>query len=264
MVLCLLAGLILAAAALTACGGSGEGDEPPPGEREGERRTPQRAEDSPLAGAERLLIIGDSLAAAGGSPTYPELLAGAGVATETLALPGTTTSDWLPGGELFDARLASLLPEADAVLISLGGNDLERALGGGDGPDALGRAAGPGAPAAVVEAMDTIERNLRRTIRAIRRSSPETPVAFVGYPDYSASAAWQQRVGSLELMGLRAGLRELQTRAGLAGADLVVDMLAATGRGETDRLLSGGEYLSAAGHRLYARRLARLLRSRGE
>ena len=255
----------LASLALGAgCGGDDErpsaGDRPPAtGAADAGTPAPPREQRSPsvLGEAGRLVFIGDSLAVAGSDP-YPSridaLLARSIVATN-LAQAGTTSEDWLPGTASFEQGLRPLLADTDAVFVSVGGTDLERAVLASSGPDALEQAGDAGGVVAIGGAFDRIERNLSWTFAAIEEANPRAAIVFVGYPDYSASAVWRERGGTLGAIALRAGLGAFDSIARRAGADLTIDMLGAT-RQRIDSLLSDGEHLSAAGHQLYAEEIA--------
>lgn len=211
---------------------------------------------------DRVLLIGDSLATVS-PPTYADLLpeyaarlGAKGVETVNLAEPGSTTEDWRPGQPLFEERLRPELANADLVLVSVGGNDLQEALGGDDGTEAI-----PSATANADAAFDAVERsgrNLGRTFDAIREENPDTSVAYVAYPDYSASSEWQGSTGAGGILALGIGLSGLLEAARSAGPDAVVDMLDETGGrpGGIDPLLADLEYLSPEGHRFYAERIA--------
>jgi lysophospholipase L1-like esterase len=256
---------LLTALALAACGGGGTAERAAPeprdapagaAERDREERAPA------LRGGERVVFIGDSLALQA-PPNYPQLLPAAlgerapGVETLNLAEPGSTAADWRDGSELFEGRLAPELEEADLVVVTVGGNDLEEAIGGVDGVDALSRAAGSGG--AALDAIDRVGRHLRRTFAAIRTRAPGTAIAYVGYPDYASAAAWRERGGAAGTFALELGLDALFAAAAGAEPDLLIDMRAATERAGVDSLLADDEYLAPAGHELYARRLARVL-----
>jgi len=259
---------LLAAALLSGCGGGGE-SEPAPATTSASAAAeaePEPAEPAPLLGdGDRVVLIGDSLATEA-PPTYADLLPAAAakegardVETVNLAEPGSTSADWLPGTPLFEERLAPELPEADLVLITVGGNDLEAGIGATDGVGAL--SSGASAADAAFDAIEASGRNMRKTFAAIRRANPETRIAYVAYPDYSAASAWQQN-GSGATLALGVGLGSLLDAARDAGPDAVVDMLAETGarEGGVDPLLAADpEYLGPAGHRFYAERIAALL-----
>jgi lysophospholipase L1-like esterase len=242
---------------VASCGG-GSASEEPPAEPPAQATA---AEPAPLlGGGDRVLFIGDSLAVEA-PPNYPELLPDAlggrarGVETVNLAEPGTTAGDWSAGEPLFRQRLAPELDDADLVVVTLGGNDLQEALGGSDGIDAAGRAdAGSGAGA--LDAVDRFGRRLGSIFTAIRRRSPGTRIAYVGYPDYSQATAWREAGGVRGTLALSFGLSALAAAAADAEPDLLVDMRGATARAGVDSLLADSEHLGPAGHELYARKLA--------
>jgi lysophospholipase L1-like esterase len=257
--------LALSAFALGACGGgetaeraTPEPPEAPTGAAEGD----PEERSSALRGGERVVFIGDSLALQA-PPNYPELLPAAlgerapGVETLNLAEPGSTAADWREGSELFEGRLAPELDDADLVVVTVGGNDLQEAIGGVDGIDALSRAAASGG--AALDAIDRVGRHQRRTFDAIRARAPGTAIAYVGYPDYASASAWRESGDTAGTFALELGLDALFAAAAGAEPDLLIDMRAATERAGVDSLLADGEYLAPAGHRLYARRLAREL-----
>ena len=260
-----LAAVIAALGLAAGCGG-GEVEEPsaedrPPATSTRDDAAPDRERNErsrpPLAEAGRLVFIGDSLAVAGGDP-YPsriDALVERPIVATNLAQAGTTSEDWLPGTAAFEQGLRPLLADADAVFVTVGGTDLERAVVGSSGPDALEQAGDAEGALAIEAAFDRIERNLGRTFAAIEEANPRAAIVFVGYPDYSASAVWRERSGTLGAIALRAGLGAFEPIARRAGADLTIDMLDVT-RPRIDSLLSDGEHLSDAGHRLYAEEIA--------
>jgi lysophospholipase L1-like esterase len=252
-----LIGLLVTGLTLAACGG-GSSDQT--GSAEAEVDEARAARPTPLLeGGERLLFIGDSLAVEA-PPNYPELLPSAlgnrapGVETVNLSEPGTTAADWSPGSPLFEERIEPELAEADVVVVSVGGNDLQEALGASDGLDAL--ASGPEAAADAFGAIDRTGRKLRRIFDEIRSRAPRTEVVYVGYPDYSRSSVWRDRGGPLGTAALGLGLSALVDAAADAGPDALIDMRRPTARAGVDSLLADSEHLSAAGHELYARLLA--------
>jgi lysophospholipase L1-like esterase len=267
----LLAAAVLVAAALGAasCGGSSDLDRPDgPAAGGGAAGRAQEAEAEErrgplLEGGERVVFIGDSLAVEA-PPSYPELLPEAlggradGVRTVNLAEPGTTAADWSAGEPLFRQRLAPELTDADLIVVTLGGNDLQEALGGSDGLDAAERA-DAGSAAGALAAVDRFGRRLRSIFAAIRRRSPGTRIAYVGYPDYSRATAWRETGGTRGTLALSFGLSALTAAAADAGPDLLVDMRDSTGRAGVDSLLADTEHLGPAGHELYARKLAAAL-----
>ncbi len=244
-----------AATSASAGGGSGKRAQPP---------APVSRLADPLRGGERVVFIGDSLPVTT-PPTYADRLPAAiadrapGVEVVNLAEPGSTSSDWLPGSELFGERLDPELAAADIVVVTLGGNDLQAELGGVDGLAALSRAGSVEALGGFVEVRDELEENLGRTFRRIRELAPQARVVYVSYPDYSLAKAWRREGGRLGALALRLGLGELLGAAEASGPDVVVDMLDATAGSDVDSLLADPEHLGPLGHELYARRLARAL-----
>ena len=228
---------------------------------------PSPAPEPLLGDGDDVVLIGDSLATEA-PPTYADLLPAAAadrgasdVETSNLAEPGTTSADWLPGTPLFEERLVPALADADLVLITVGGNDLQEGIGATDGVEALG-AGGLAAADGAFDAIDASGRNLRKTFAAIHEINPEVKIAYVAYPDYSASTAWQQAGGTGANLALGIGLSGLLDAAADAGPDEVVDMLAATGqaKGGIDPLLADDpEYLSPEGHQFYAEEIASAL-----
>jgi lysophospholipase L1-like esterase len=254
----LLIGALAAAAILAGCGGDDPGSDATSAEKPARDEQPEPILDDNA----NVVLIGDSLATVV-PPTYADLLPQAaaergarGVTTSNLAEPGTTTEDWLPGTPLFEERLRPALTDAEVVLVSVGGNDLQEALGGGDG---IGASAGAVDQAeAAFDAVDRSGRNLSRTFEAIRRESPDTAIAYVGYPDYSSSGVWQEQIGFTRSLALGTGLSALREAAEGAGPDALIDMTTATGDYEdgVDPLLADIEYLSPEGHEFYAEEIA--------
>lgn len=254
---------IAAIAALLAGAGCG-GDPPPPaGEDRGPAEEGRTGRPEPLlAAGDRVVVAGDSLGITGSSRPYPSLLAeriGAPLDVINLSEPGTATADWLPGSELFENVLAPALDGADLLLLTLGGNDLERALGAASGPDALAPAQSAEGAAAVAAELGRVSDRLQRIIGAARRRNPGLEVAYVSYPDYSGATVWRERLGGVGLLAFRTALGTLLDGARRAGPDATVDLLAATDGRDLDALLLDAEHLNDAGHRLYAREIARSL-----
>jgi lysophospholipase L1-like esterase len=253
---------ILAAGPTAGCGSS---QEPVGTADRAERadRAEQGAEPAPLpSGGGRIVFFGDSLAVTGTRP-YPERLPGElarrGIEAEVVSVaePGSDSADWAPGEALFASRLDRQIGKADVFVVTVGGNDIERALGGADGPEAAAGGLDEGGLAAIDGAIAEVRANLRRSFRAIARESPGATVAWVGYPDYSGAAAFEA-AGALASIGIGMAIGELAEAASAAGADLLVDTTSASARRDVDTLLDG-EYLNDAGHALFARRIAAAL-----
>ena len=96
--------------------------------------------------------------------------------------------DWLPDGNYFQSRLTPHIPNADLIVITIGGNDLMTLFS-----DAASR---HDIPAAVEEARRIIQQvieNLKLMISAIREINPDVDIAFCLYPDYTQARGtiWQ-------------------------------------------------------------------------
>ena len=106
-----------------------------------------------------------------------------------VAIAGSTSEDWLPDGNYFQSRLTPHIPNADLIVITIGGNDLMTLFS-----DAASLLAD--IPAAVEEARRIIQQvieNLKLMISAIREINPDVDIAFCLYPDYTQARGtiWQ-------------------------------------------------------------------------
>jgi len=137
-------------------------------------------------GRATVVTFGDSLAVYGERPLFPErfttLMAGIGdIQNRNVAVSGSTSSDWLPGGNYFRARLSPHLESADLIVISIGGNDFAQLIN-----NAATFLANPSAAAgAAREAVQQAIENLKIIIAAIREVNSEVDIAFCLYPDYT-------------------------------------------------------------------------------
>ena len=229
-------------------------------ERPGQVASSNQAYRLPRAlqeGSVQVVSIGDSVPRVGPQPWFSARLSarleafGATVEDQNVAVPGSRSNEWLPGTAYFEDWLGPLLPEADVVLISLGGNDFFQLADQSpkEQPDlvALQREF-EAAVAQVLENIDVI-------VSELRRRAPQADLVWVLYPNYASSGIWETRVGK-DYIGLVNFLlvRTLrQVRAKLVrNRVLVVDMLEATRDEELDPLLFDEVHLSAAGHARYA------------
>lgn len=219
------------------------------------------ADRQPLSDGDKVIVFGDSLSVAGGDRPYPERLSEAtGLDLEVVNLgePGTTTADWLPGGQLFDGRLAPALDGAEVVLFTLGGNDIEKALGAASGPDGID-AARRVDPGRLIEEAQVISERMREVVSAVRERAGGARVVYVSYPNYAQAPSFRERLSPPEAFGFRIALQRLNALARQSGADLVVDMLAVTSSRNVEALLADAEHLNDQGHELYAQRVAALI-----
>ncbi len=210
-----------------------------------------------------IVTIGDSVPKVGPSPLFPARLAKLveGVATVdnlNLAVSGTLTKHWQPGGNLFENVLAPALPDADVVVISIGGNDVMAYIGGsmGNTYQMLQK----------VEGLDEYTTQLHdavaNIINEIHARAPHADVVFCLYVNYAKAAYWSNQVGPYKDLFAAAGHNALvKARGLLAGMDrvLIADMFGALGSGSVDPYLIDAVHLSAKGHALYAEQLFMVL-----
>ncbi len=134
-------------------------------------------------GQVKIVTLGDSVPVQGAAETFParvaELVSAvAGVENLNLASSGTESSDWTPGGGLFEGARPDLV-DADVVLISLGGNDVLNYVSTADLGDL------PGVFAGAQATVDQVAVNVRDIASEIREENPDADVVFCLYPDYS-------------------------------------------------------------------------------
>lgn len=223
-------------------------------------RVPQAVREGHLD----LVAIGDSIGAYGADTRYPEYLARrlraiVDTALTNLAVPGSTSCQWLPGAETgyFDRRLAPVLPEADVVTMTLGGNDVLQYLeaiteGERFNPVKLYRLF-----------YEQAIPNVRTVIREIRRINPDCDVAFVIYPNFANNSYVYEYIGrqlqpaaSMALKAVFSSEREI-----LAGTEGVVfaDMFGAMGDTWMDPFQIDPLHPNDRGHQLYAAEVFRAL-----
>lgn len=218
-------------------------------------------------GGIRITTLGDSLPVYGGSPRFDAVLEElltplARVTRNNLAIAGTTTRDWAVGGENF-ATLAPYMGETDLFIVSLGGNDILQYLS----TAMLSSAAdiGPALEGARAEARAVTERMLA-IVAALRADNPDADFAYLVYPAYAESTAWQSFIErfvdpslapaalSVVRNTLRDAIREMLTR--LAEEDLVLVDLYQLSRSEPiDPLLFDELHFTTFGHRRVAEEL---------
>lgn len=134
-------------------------------------------------GLVKIVTLGDSVPVLGATETFParvaELVSGlVDVEELNLAVSGTQSSDWTPGGARFEQVREELL-DADVVLVSLGGNDVLNLAATADLNDPLGLLMSAQAT------VDQVASNVRDIAAEIRVENPDADVVFCLYPDYS-------------------------------------------------------------------------------
>lgn len=209
----------------------------------------------------RMVVFGDSIPVFGPTPYFPNILrtklqSWTSVDLENIAVSGSTSDEWIPGSVHFESRLRAQLGEADLIVFSLGGNDLQDFAYGLD-PNNVTEEIGK-IPAVV----DQIILNLGLIIDEVRRLNPEADIVWLLYPNYARSTAWAEiltpQYASLGITFLESTLKDVRKR--MAEKDiLILDMLGATAGQDLDGLLIDPLHLNAAGHQFWANELFKLL-----
>lgn len=134
-------------------------------------------------GLVKIVTLGDSVPVQGAAETFPDRVAElvsalADVEEVNLAVSGTQSSDWIPGGTQFE-QVRDELVDADVVLVSLGGNDVLNFASTADLSDLAALLTGAQAT------VDQVATNVRDIAAEIRVANPDADVVFCLYPDYS-------------------------------------------------------------------------------
>jgi lysophospholipase L1-like esterase len=190
-----------------------------------QRNCTQRFPEALTEGAVKIVTMGDSVPVVGHDELFPArlaLLLGdlADIDNTNVAVGGTVSSQWLPGTSNFENRLAPELPDADVVVMSIGGNDIMANLDAGALQD----------PDAAVEQtyviVAQIAENVRNTVAAMRDINPDIDVVYCIYVDYGQAAIFPwgivaNLVGQDEITSvLRTARESLSVEEGILIADL--------------------------------------------
>ncbi|MFN7956062.1 MAG: SGNH/GDSL hydrolase family protein [bacterium] len=227
---------------------------------------PKRLPQAIREGHVHMVHFGDSLGVVGPSEHFPERLAehlSAIVPTtvENVAVGGSQTWDWLPGGAsgFFEHALAPRLADADVVTITLGGNDLDVYLGNPPDYD----------PAHILqrflenpEYLLEIYPNVATIVAAIRDANATCDIVYVIYPNYANSTVMKGYTGELQpLASLAFGAALSLSRQLVAEYPgvVVADMYGALGNTWLDPYLIDEVHLSSAGHQAFADEIFRAL-----
>jgi lysophospholipase L1-like esterase len=234
----------------------------PDGERCSRRNCPKRFTQAVRAGHVKIVTFGDSIPKIGDPPFFPDRLATllgdlATVDSVNVAVPGSTSEEWLPGASHFEQRLRPQIGDADLVLISIGGNDI------------VNYAANPALlrdiPGAIRGAHDLVQHivgNIVTIIDAIRAVNPTVDVAFCLYVNYSQSHQQQIWVLATRLLGAD-NIRDIleSARRGIpAGEDIMlVDLFGAAVDLPLDDYLYDPLHFNDLGQTFYAEEILRTL-----
>ncbi|QED26898.1 SGNH/GDSL hydrolase family protein [Microvenator marinus] len=221
------------------------------------RFTPEALED----GTFDILVFGDSIPVFGPTPYFPNILRDkfqrfGEVTLENVAVSGSTSVEWIPGAVHFENRLSPNLGEADLIVFSLGGNDLQDFAFEID-PNNVAAKIGE-LPALI----DEIEANLKLTIAEVRAQNPDADIVWLVYPNYARSTEWEAFIPpqnkELAVRFLDSTLSDVRKR--MANEDiLLLDMLGATAEENLDTFLVDPLHLNVEGHQFWADELFRLL-----
>jgi len=220
---------------------------------------PHRFPDAVRFGKVTVVTIGDSLATHGGSPKFPDVLEGilselAAAESINVAQPGSRSTDWQPGGYLFEQKLEPELDDADVVVITLGGNDISAFIGpalysGGSLLQKFDELDG---------FQDELKKNIETIIYEIMERAPHVDVVFCLMLNYAKAPYWEGMFGSygglIKALAVNA-LDKARKSLGEIPGLVVADMAGATEGMEVAGLLADSVHLSSAGHVLYAREI---------
>ncbi|MDP8256281.1 MAG: GDSL-type esterase/lipase family protein [Candidatus Alcyoniella australis] len=220
---------------------------------------PAHVADAVREGNLHIVTIGDSIGAVGSDVLYPQRLADhfaqlCEVEVTNLAKGGSTSFQWLPGADrgYFDERLAPVLPAADLLTITLGGND----------PDPYIEGMPPYDVEQIVrnfldhpEYLLEILPNIKTIIEAAWAINPQCDVVFVVYPNFALSSEMEGAMGDMHPLALFGmGLAMTIVREELATMPGIVlgDMFGGLGDTWLDPYMLDMVHSNDAGHQLYA------------
>jgi len=226
------------------------------------KNCPSHAIQAIWSGKLKMVTLGDSIAVVGSPEVFPKRLEKllkplATVEEKNVAIPGTTSTDWLPGTSNFDNRLAPELADADLVLITLGGNDLLQYASNpallNDIPGAL-----DGAGLLVLQ----IVENVRTIVQAIREENSKLDIVYILYVDYTRlkqDQMWLMATGFLGEQPLRAVLESALDAIPDDENLILVDMFGRATGLALDDLMYDSLHFNGLGHILYAEEIFKTL-----
>lgn len=206
-----------------------------------------------------IVAIGDSIGVVGSDRPYPIRLAEhfskiVDTTITNLAVGGSASWDWLPGAEkrYFEDLLVPVLPDADVITITLGGNDLVPYA-----PDEP-----PYDPLEFLKnflenpqyLLESIPR-IKTLINSIQEINPDCDIVYVIYPNIANSSAIDEYIGDLQPVAsylLKAVLSIIRGEMSKVKGIVLADMLGALGDMWLDPYLADAVHPNDAGHQLYA------------
>ena len=130
-----------------------------------------------------ILTFGDSVPKVGDAPMFPDRLATligdlADVDNRNVAVPGTLSTDWVPGTSNFQNKVKPNVADADVIIISVGGNDITNSLNA----EALQNI--DQAIEDTFKLVTDIVENIRAMATEIRTINPDVDIVYCLYVDY--------------------------------------------------------------------------------
>lgn len=159
------------------------------------RNCPRRFAAAVAEGRVKIVTAGDSVPVIGATTQFPDRLASllgglATVESENVAVPGSVSSEWVPGTNYFEQRIAPNLADTDVFILSLGGNDMlsyaNEAFGTGDIQGAI-----DGFPDYIRE----VQGRILLIKDQVRLANPDADLVYLLYPDYAQSSVWEEQFG---------------------------------------------------------------------
>ena len=210
-------------------------------------------------GAVHIVTMGDSVSVTGSDVPHPERLARhlsriVPTTLDNLAVDGSTTWEWLPGGEkgYFEDRLLPVLADADVLTMTLGANDLYAYIS--DGP--------PYDPVEIIERLlehpeylTEFIPNVLTTIEEIRRRNPVCDIVYVVYWNPVNSEFMKGIMGDLQPLAsqiVKTGIGYLRSVIAKIDGIVLVDVFESLGDTMIDPYLFDEAHPNDLGHQMYA------------
>jgi lysophospholipase L1-like esterase len=214
-------------------------------------------------GSVKVLVFGDSVPAFGPEPWFPERFKTivndlAEVELQNVAVPGSTSVQWLPGANFYRSRLAGNVEDVDLIVFSLGGNDLYEFAS----TDLNANGDVNELQAKFEVEIEKVKVNILQIITTLREANPDADIVWLLYPNYARSEQWEEIAGDFidivetllrrTLIGIRKDISHHERF-------LMWDIFAATSEEDLTSMLVDPLHLNDKGHEFYAQELFKLL-----
>jgi lysophospholipase L1-like esterase len=151
-----------------------------------QRNCTQRFPTAIEEGNVTIVTFGDSVPKIGDAPMFPDRLATligdlAEVDNRNVAVPGTLSTDWVPGTNNFENKVKPNVAEADVIIISVGGNDITSSL------DASALQNIDQAIEDTYALVADIVVNIKDMADEIRSINPDVDIVYCLYVDYGTA-----------------------------------------------------------------------------